>query len=381
MTGPSLHVVETLTGRITDTLDDRDGVTGLRWTDTLNGTGSIDSVTVPESVVRDLKLRQRTHGMRMSLAVERDGYLKQAGPITSRSWDWERGQATFGAQGIWHYFDRRIVHPTTISFSNPSINTLTVTDKSLGGIARALVAQALAVGTAGMDPAWTALPIVLPADEAGTHTETFPLWKMQDYGEQLRQITRRATNAPDIAFRPRRRADDARFVEWVMQVGTEATPALSQGGPDWVFDTSVPRSPVLGISTDEDATQMAQQVWVTGNGMEESILLAGGYLTELLKLGWPLLETDATYPTVEDSATLFGHSEALLARSNRPVEVFKVSVRADAARQVLPGDYCRLVTKGDSWLGDMDRTMRVKSISGDLSDTVQLDMFPMAALL
>lgn len=375
MTGPSLHVVETLTGRITDTLDDRDGVTGLRWTDTLNGTGSIDSVTVPESVVRDLQLRQRTHGMRTSLAVERDGYLKQAGPITSRSWDWERGQATFGAQGIWHWLDRRIISSTS---STPPLQAqkLTVAGKSLGGIGRYLVYHVTQVHGALYAP-----PIVLPADEAGDRTETFPQWKLLRVGPQLREITQRETAAPDFAFPARRRTDDARSIEWVMRAGTEAKPALSQGGPDWVFDASAPKSPVLGISTDEDATQMGTNAWVTGIGQEEDILMSLTGSVELPRLGWLQTDVDESRPSVEVQATLDGHAASLLARRNRPVEKFKVAVRAEAARQVQAGDYCRVVTRGDSWLGDMDRTMRVKSISGDLSDTVQLDMFPMAALL
>jgi hypothetical protein len=78
---------------------------------------------------------------------------------------------------------------------------------------------------------------------------------------------------------------------------------------------------------------------------------------------------------------LLGHADNLLARSGRPVEVFKVSGAADAAREVQPGDYCRVITKGDPWLGDMDRTMRVKQVSGDLSDVLTLEMFPLAALL
>jgi hypothetical protein len=61
--------------------------------------------------------------------------------------------------------------------------------------------------------------------------------------------------------------------------------------------------------------------------------------------------------------------------------VFKVQVSAAAAAEVMPGDYAQVITKGDPWLGDMDRTMRIRQVTGDLSDVVTLEMFPMQALL
>lgn len=361
-------VGEFLTGEITATIP----VISLRWTEVLNGAGSID-VTVTSDVVREHGLREKTHGVRSFLAVEVDGRIKQAGPIWSRTWDWEKGQLSLGAAGFWSWLDRRVIYPADAAAPFQS-DVFSVSGKSLGGIARALVERATG-------SALSAVPVVLPVDEAGDHTESFPLWSVPFHGEQLRQITQRAIDAPDIRFAPRRRADDRRFLEWVMEVGTEAMPSLSQGGPDWVFDASAPKSPVLGISPDEDATQMATQVWVTGNGMEEDILMAHDASGELPALGWPVIDASASHQTVEQQATLDGHAASLLARLSRPVEVFKVSVRAKAANEVQAGDYARLVTKADPYAGDMDRTMRVKQVSGDLSDTVTLEMFPMAALL
>lgn len=368
MTGVQVHVGDLLTGRITATIP----VLAASWADALNASGTI-TATIAEDVVRDHDLRQKTFGARSFLAVERDGRVKQAGPIWSRQWDWEKGQLSLGAAGIWSWLDRRVILPEGAG-SPLNQNVFNVTGKSLGGIARALVERAT-------DTDYGRVPIVLPADEAGTHTESFPLWSIPWHGEQLRQLTQRATDAPDIAFRPVRRSDDPRRLQWVMQVGTAETPSLSQGGPDWVFDASAPKSTVVGVSTDEDATQMASQVFVTGNGQEENILMSAGVSTELVLKGWPITEAEASHYTVEDQATLNGHASALLGRRARPVEVFKVSVTADAAREVASGDYCRLITASDVWLGATDRRMRVKQVSGDLTDTVTLEMFPMAALV
>lgn len=361
-------VGEVLTGRITATIP----VLSASWSATLNDSGSV-SATVAESVARDYDLRNRTQGNRCFLAFERDGRIKQAGPIRGRAWDWEKGQATFTAAGIWGWLDKRIITPATL-FAPLQKNTFVVSGKSLGGIGRALVERATSAP-------YTTVPIVLPPDEAGAHTESFPLWALLKHGDQLRQLTQRASDAPDIAFVPRRTAADPRFIEWVMRVGTETAPALQQIGPDWVFDTSVPKSTTFGISTDEDSTGMAQQVWVTGNGQEESILLSVLSDATLLDLGWPATESDASFPTVEEQGTLDGQAGNLLNQSARPIESYKATVAVEAVHEVQPGDFCRLITRGDVWLGDIDREMRVKTISGDLTDKVSLEMFPLAAAL
>lgn len=375
MVTTALLLGELRTGRITATLAGDDLPTDLRWTDVLNNSGSIDGVTIPEAVVRKYDLRGLTNGARCFMAVEQDGRIKQAGPIWSRTWDWQKGELTLSASGMWSMADKRIIYD---SATFPS-GILSFTGVSLGGLAVSLVSHMM-----GWTPPYTNLPIVLPTIEAGDHEESFPQWNLSRYGEQLRQITQRATDAPDIAFRARRTAADPRIIEWVMQVGTEAFPQLSQGGPDWVFDTSAPRSPVLGIATDEDANDMGEVAWASGNGSEADMKLVQNTSTDgvaLLDMGWPYMEVDESHSTVEDNFVLLGHVDNMLARSTRPIEVFKVMVSAAAAREVTAGDFCRVVTDDDVWLGSMDRTMRIKQVSGGLEDSYVLEMFPMAGLL
>lgn len=361
-----LHVGEVLSGRITATIP----VTSASWSAVLNDSGAV-SCTVAESVVREYDLRSMTDGSRCFLAFERDGRMKQAGPIRGRAWDWEKGALTLSAVGIWGWLDQRHIYPTPTTLPLQK-DVVTFSGKSLGGIARALVELAIS-------HQWADVPIVLPADELGAHTESFPLWSLLRYGDQIRQITQRASDAPDVAFVPRRTFDDPRFIEWAMRVGTELAPTLQQAGPDWVFDTTAPRSPVFGIATDEDASALASYAFVTGNGQETSILLSFQRDTTLLDGGWPLTEVDASYPTVELQATLDGYATSLVGRSGKPIESYKVTVAAEAVPDVQPGDFCQVITRGDAWLGDVDRQMRVKTISGDLGDKVSLEMFPMAA--
>jgi hypothetical protein len=92
------------------------------------------------------------------------------------------------------------------------------------------------------------------------------------------------------------------------------------------------------------------------------------------------MEVDESHPTVDDNTTLTGHAANLQARRVGRWRCSRCR-SADYARDVRPGDYCQVITKGDPWLGDMNRRMRVKTVSGDLSDVFTLDMFPLAGLL
>ena len=352
-----------LTGEIYDEID----AASCSWAQELNDTGSVSQVIVPEAEVRRLDLRHRAQSIRTFLAVEQNDRIREAGPLVSRSWDWQRGQLTLGAAGFWWWLDRRV-------FQSPDSEFLTIANRSLGGIARSMLFNTTALQ-------YSNPPLVLPPQMNGTHTETFWRWNLPRVGEQLRQLTQRAVDAPDIRFRPRRRADDRRYLEWVADIGTEDEPKLSQVGNDWVFDATAPRNPVRGIGTDEDASNMAEQVWVTGNGMEQDMLLARSSNLELLEAGWPLTEATTSRPTVEDRTTLIEHSDAFLEASNRPIEAIKVTVRADAATEVLAGHYCRVKVADDPWLPDGEFRMRIAKISGTLGDDVTLDMYPMQAVL
>jgi YD repeat-containing protein len=362
---------ELRTGKITGVID----ATGTNWAQTLNAAGSIDGVTVPDDVLARFNLRQGAAAARCFLAVEIDDRIQEAGPIWSRSYDWGKGQATFGAAGLWSLFDHRKVVPVLAAGQYVQNVTTTFTGADLGDIARQLVAQA--GSHTGGD-----LPIVLPAARPGAaHTESWPGWQLSKLGEQLTQLTQRQSAAPDIAFRPRRKSTDRRFIEWVMLTGTAAASQLSQGGSDWVFDTTLRRGPVLGIGTDEDATAMGMRGWETGNGTEASTLISVAEDDTLIAAGYPLLEQEENRSTVELQPTLDAYAAQLVARSARPVEIWKLTVHASAAAEVQAGDYAQVITSGHPWLGTGSRRMRVQKKSGDLTEKVVLDMYPLQATL
>ena len=358
------------TGRITGTID----ATACTWQVTANSPAPI-TADITERTVRDLDLRSNAQAARCFLAVDVDGRLQEAGPIWSRSWDDDNGTLRLGASGLWSLFDHRYVLAALSTLPLPR-QYIRLSGATLGGIAKSLVLQA-------MDWTGGSLPLTLGlGTAAGSRTETFPGWKLLKVGDQLRELTAREVDAPDIRFRPRYQAD-RRYIEWVMDTGDDTDPLLHQTGADWVFDANARKGPVVSISTDEDANLMGMRALESGQGSEEDTLMSSAYDQTLIDAGWPLLEVSELRSTVEQQDTLNGHAENLLRRSARPIETWTVTVRAQAAAEVLPGDYCQVAPrKSSAWLGrEGTAYMRVKSKSGDLGDDVKLDMYAVAGRL
>jgi hypothetical protein len=366
----TLYFGDLRTGKVTDSL----AVTGASWTQAINRAGQVDQIAVPGAEVAAKDLRTQCQAARSFVVADVDGVLQEGGPLWSRTWDDATEVLTLGAAGLWSLWDHRMVIPVLAAGQKVQAASTVVANTSLGGIARALVAQAM-THTGG------AVPLVLPAAEAGTRTETFYGWQLPNLGDQLRQLTQRQAYAPDIRFRPRWKDGVAGlFVEWVMEVGTDARPLLTQVGDDWYLDASVPDSPVQRISTDEDATAMGSRGWVTGNGMEVDLLIGTAYDPSLIARGWPLLELEESRSTVTDQDTVNSYADALVARSSRPVEVWSVTVTGAAGRDILAGDYCRVTPRPTSpWLGKRGQAfMRVLKKSGSLADPVTLSMYDVA---
>jgi hypothetical protein len=359
------------TGRIIDTID----ATSCPWRQVVNGAGSVGQVVVEAAEVRTRRLRTSAPAAKTFLAVDVGGVIQEAGPLWSRRWNEKQQELTLGAAGLWSLWDHRKVVSVLAAGQRVQDVKHTAANTDLGGIARSLVE--LAMTHAGGN-----LPVILPAARSGTRTETFHGWALPDLGDQLRQLTRRETAAPDIRFRPQYTTDRL-GVEWVMEAGTEDAPLLVQAGEDWFFDHTVDKSPVVNIVTDEDGTQMGQRGWVTGSGSERDIRIGSYYAPALVDAGWPLLEVEEMRSTTLDQATLDQQAEALVDRSARPVEVWDVVVHASAAVEVLAGHYARVIPRRDSaWLGEVGEAyMRVAVKAGDLGDEVTLSMYEITGRL
>ncbi|MCC9068791.1 hypothetical protein [Arthrobacter cryoconiti] len=315
--------------------------------------------------------------MKQFLGIAYGDTILEAGPVWKRAYDPAKETVQVTAAGMWSILDVVKALPWVALANNqsPAATSLDVVGKTLGSIARELVR--ISIQTNPKNPG---LPIVLPDVLAGINERHYKGYTLPWLGELLKNLTG-VQRGPDIRFRPRFRADDARYVEWVMETGTDTAPLLTQAGPDWVWDGTVEKSGVVGFGTVEDATNMASRAWQPGNGSAETMKLAWAQDTTLIDTaGYPWTETDAASKDVEDQSILQSNADADIAANRFPVEDWSVSVRADAHPGLglyLPGEWAQAIIPENHPMLDAGRVrVRMMSIDGDHTETVKIGLAP-----
>lgn len=360
-----------LTGRRIQTLPVLTG----SWSEVLNADGDLScTVSMRNPQVRRLGLRESAIPGASFLAVFSDDVGLQAGPIWMHDWDDDLQRLTLTASGMWSYFDHRMVLPVLAGRlpTDPTTNTRFAavsvdpddpwpvdTRKSLQGMARALVAQA---------QSWTSgnVPIVLPAEIAGTNERLYRAADLATVGRRLRELSQ-VEGGPDIRFSPRFTTDRL-GVEWVMEIGSPTQPLLFSS-QEPVFNYGLPRSSVSRLRVQVDGRGLASQAYAAGGRAVDQSLMAVATDATLTAAGFPVLEVaDATRATVSDLSTLQGHANERVMWGRLPVR----SISFDHDPKVRPfvgsfraGDFVKLRVRDNSYLDDGEYRLRVTARSSD----------------
>jgi hypothetical protein len=265
-----------------------------------NDAGEI-SATIPLAALEDAaELVGYLDPARCYLAAVCGDSVLEAGPIWTHSYEQDTGNLEVQAAGLWTLFDHRKVLKVLAAGERAQATSRTYSGLSLGTIAKRLVQLAIS-HTGG------SLPMVLPADETAgddaDHTRTWYGYELKDMGQALRQLTE-VINGPDIRFEPRFTADRL-GIEWVMKVGTEAQPIVSQTGGDWRWDTTVPRGTVSGLNVVRDATAVAYRAWIPGAGEGSDSIMAMRQDLSPTAAGFPLLEVSEFRAPLAHSYAVF----------------------------------------------------------------------------
>jgi hypothetical protein len=307
-------------------------------------------------------------------AITDDGAVLQAGPILPHKYSDATGELNLSALGMRGIFARRFLMPVLASGANPAKAVMTWSNLSLGTIAKRMVQLA-------MSHDGGALPIDLPPDQAGTNTRTFYGYELGRLSQRLQQIED-VEGGPDLAFEPYLTGDELDIIRWRMRAGTTQAPELTQDGDDHEWDRTTKQTSIVTLDVDNDADEMGDRAWTTGQGSETQLLMSLYQDRSLRSQGYPLLEVDETRSSVSRISTLNEHTRALLRRSGRPWQLWRMVVRADA-KPVLGtyrvGDWVRVhVGPNHPYIkarAGYHRT-RIMAISGSFADTVTLVLAP-----
>lgn len=369
------------------------------WGRVLNGTDSYQVDLVPGEGQTGLNLdtkdwfRQFTDPVRRSLVVCWSADSSQtaipivAGPVWTRQWDGTK--VTITGSGLRSLLKFRKL----LNWSN-SNNGQTLAQWIQSGATPSQVQawavnagqtwSALSYGTmaalavqVATDPQLlnAALPIIYPPVETSdvSHQATVNGFDLQDVGTFLDNLTG-LENGPDIDFEPKWADSSMQQLQWVMRVGTEEDPNISD---DQVISLvqSVPGSPIQQDQVLEDGSTVATQQWAKGSGSDVNMLLSAA---EDDSQGLPAMAQEADYTDVSVPDTLDQHVLGDLANHATPTTTLTLTVDGlapDCSLGSFPlGCLIQVHYSGHVWMLDGDLTGRIVGISGDNTPFVKLDI-------
>lgn len=331
------------------------------WSTGINEAGSVAAtVSLKDHATRQKNLRNvATVGKSCLVVVENDIPI-EGGPIWVSEYSKDSQQATFTAAGMWSYFDHRVLIPLLAAGQSPLDVETFYENQSLTTIAKRLVQQAQAA-TGGN------VPVILPAEIAGTETREYLGSDLGTVGEALNDLTA-VEGGPEISFVPRYTADRT-GIEWVMKVGTPEQPQISAASVS-VWDYNVPDPSIKSLNEKIDGSKLTSTSWaMSGSSSSESLYSV--YPSSLLTgQGYPALDVVGTYATDEQSE-LDGFARESARIGSKPISFWSFLAKANASPRVgeySKGDYCRIKIKGDPWIPDatgLGHRRRITNLAGD----------------
>lgn len=302
----------------------------------------------------------------------RDNRPVWGGILWTSEYDSTSATVQLGAADWWSYFDHRRILP--VLPANPSTSYVAQTSVTATGVEQ----NAMGRGLIQAAQAHTAGNILVEFDASSSGINRDRTWYgygLAEVGEELRRLSS-LIDGPDMVFdvassstgRPRR-------------LFRQGTPRLQQDGAPWVFEHG---GAVVSYQWPRDGARMATRPFATGKGIDAGTPIAVAEDTTAYDDGYPLLEHERSYSSVETPSVLESHVDADLDAVRRPVVLCRVVVqstrdlRVDEIRQ---GDDGRLVIPaGDPFHRyGYDGSVRVNNISfsvSEASETVTLTLAP-----
>lgn len=366
-----LFAVNTVTGHV---IDDIPFVGAPQWTYGVNQTGSLQ-VTIPIGAIEKSQLRALVDYWRISWGLAWGHHIWQCGPVVTYRYSDVDGPPVLnvGCAGIWSLFSTKRV------IANPAWGGANIADEAADVTLSTLSLHTIAKRLVQHDMTRNgALPIVLPADIAGTQERLFPGYDLAYVGERLAQLTQ-VIDGPEVEFRPQYTDSTRTAVQWTMRIGN---PRLGDLGLPHAFDYC---RALTHVDEDGDGSQQQFETWVRGNGMERA-LLTGHYAdTSLLAFGWPKLESvDGAHTSATEQNILDGWAQADVTTYKRGITRWSGRVRIDGTDgrdnttgsptldTVSVGDNAVFKIRNHRWLPDGTSGQRILSVSsgGDLNTAV-----------
>lgn len=314
----TVYAVETVSGTVVAEIP---FINTLQYSRKLNepGGGSV-YVPVGGTGMSQRDIAQLAMPWRWSLAICYKGTIIQAGPVAGEGYTGSSGGYTqLSFAGMWKVFQRRVVLPTTSTWTSGNVTAsdanTSLSGLTYGGIAQTLVQTQINRGT---------LPITFTGNPAtGTRSITYNGYDLNICADMLINLTN-VIGGCEIDFAPYW-ATPGQVIKWQMRVSDTR---LGQQGAPWVFD--FPRGALQDADYGSDGSQMTFSEFARGSGSQGSLVVGSYTSTTLTSNGYPLLESvNGDHTSVTDPALLTSYAQAGVTTYQWPNVSPAVYVRVD----------------------------------------------------
>lgn len=312
------------------------------------------SLNVNSAQAKKIDLRAVLRPVKTTLVLEADNRVIAAGVMGNPSYDRDSGNLSVAHNDLWSIFSAR----KAIRHGPPNAMTahLNVGPTSMRTIAKRLFAEAVAPGSD------YALPLLLPADVAGTESRTYYGYAMQDVTDAVNELMN-SDGGPDIDMRPQ--WDATGKLQWAPRIGNLAS------GTTWEYNLDANNHGLTGVGMDADATAITTNAYIIGEGSEKNTLYRSNPSSDNTM---PALERDTAYKTVTNLGTLGKLAIERTRAYAAPTQQWAVSINKDGngrdgsprVQDLTLGDDVRIFAAGDPWLPSWS-TNRLIKYSGDLN--------------
>lgn len=305
------------------------------WARALNG-GRSGSLTLQAGYEGSLGpvIRSTTWPLETLVVVESDSRIEFAGFITTTKYSWESQQVSLSLNDIWWMFGKRFLLDNRTSL-------LTQSQLDFNGVDnRMLAKRAIEFGTNGGSAPEYNLPIVLPADSAGSINRRVYGYDMETIQDLLDEAMD-SEDGVDLDFRPRWASDGT--LEWVMETNANKSRLL-----EWDLDAD--HHNVTDFDFSIEGQGIGNLVYGLGEGSEVDMKVHAAKTPDSVYLA---LERSVSFKDVKDADALRRRTLGEMVPTNGAIRQISMTINGDDRPNVgdlYLGSTIRWKADNDPWL-------------------------------
>lgn len=329
---------------------------GASWSMNLSGTGTCSFTFV----VNDAETGMTGAQIDAAFMPNSTFFSLRWGTVVIGAWkiedyDYDNDRGTVTVTGV--EIRNEAAWRLTYGVDNYAAGTLAVVNRNRQGAVRAILARFMQ-----WSPEW-AYPIDLPADGAGTFTQTWEFWKKLTIEDLLTQVE---DDGVEILFRP--------YLTAGRQLRFETIVALRVRVGSTVFNLKADDSPLSGIHYKKSGSSQLTglQGIGTGSGQDQPVAWAGGgpYLT-------PIRDAKREFPDLEGTRLQVATTAEFTSLRNPIVQWTVKSFTASdeyPPSQAMAGAGWQLESTGHRVFPNGPHTLRVIAASGTFGNVINTEV-------